>query len=309
MPAEIYGSKYQFLARPELLTFEEIVRLVGIFVELGVTKVRLTGGEPLVRSNLEMLVSFLSNITGIQDLTLTTNGYLLENRAKSLKNAGLQRITVSLDSLDEDVFSRMNGRGYSVERVLKGIHRAQEVNLHPIKINCVVQKGVNDHTIVDLARFCKARGYIARFIEYMDVGTINGWKMEQVVSADEIAHIIGQEMPLEPILESYHGKVAQRYRYRYEDGEIGIIASVTKPFCGACTRARLSTNGKLYTCLFAGSGRDLMEPLRSGASDTELRDLIASIWAFRVDRYSEERSDLSQAGVARKKIEMYQIGG
>ena len=252
-----------------------------VFVELGVTKVRLTGGEPLVRAELEHLVALVAPIEGIQDLTLTTNGYLLASKAQALKDAGLERITVSLDSLSDEVFRQMNGRNYGTERVLQGIQKAEEVGLHPIKINCVVQKGVNDHTIVDLARHFKGTGHIMRFIEYMDVGNINGWEMEQVVRADEIFSIVDGEMPLEPMEENYGGEVARRYRYRDGEGEIGIIASVTKPFCGDCTRARLSTDGKLYTCLFASQGKDLRGPMRSGASDAELKELVASTWGLR----------------------------
>ena len=309
MPVEVYGERYQFLPKPEILTFEEIRRLVRIFVGLGVNKVRLTGGEPLVRANLERLIAFLSPIDGINDLTLTTNGYLLARQARGLKDAGLERVTVSLDSMDADVFREMNGRGYSPERVLQAIDKAAEVGLHPIKINCVVQKGVNDHTIADLARYFKGTGHIVRFIEYMDVGNINGWKLEQVVAADQIAEIINAQMPIESIEANYQGEVARRYRYLDGEGEIGIIASVTKPFCGDCTRARLSTDGKLFTCLFASQGRDLRGPLRSGATDEELRDAIASVWGRRVDRYSEERAELSMAGASPRKIEMYQIGG
>ena len=244
MPAEIYGEKYEFLPKPTLLTFEEIARLTRLFVELGVTKVRLTGGEPLVRQDLERLVALVSGIDGIEDLTLTTNGYLLAQKAQSLKDAGLQRITVSLDSLDDDVFKRMNGRGYSTQRVLEGIKGAEGAGLRPIKINVVVQRGVNDHTVVDLARYFKGSGHIVRFIEYMDVGNLNGWKLDQVVSADEIFGLINAELPLVPLEANYDGEVAMRYRYAAGTGEIGVIASVTKPFCGDCTRARISTDGQ-----------------------------------------------------------------
>ena len=309
MPAEIFGEKYQFLPKPELLSFEEVARLVRIFVSLGVTKVRLTGGEPLVRADLDKLVGFLSDIEGIEDLTLTTNGYLLARQARALKDAGLQRVTVSLDSLDDDVFREMNGRSYGTDRVLQGIQRAAQVGLAPIKLNCVVQRGVNDHTIVDLARHFKGTGHIVRYIEYMDVGNLNGWQQDQVVSADEIAERINAELPIEPIPPNYPGEVAIRYRYLDGDGEIGIIASVTRPFCGDCTRARLSTDGKLVTCLFAGTGPDLRGPMRAGATDEELRDQIAGIWGQRLDRYSEERAELAMSGVKTRKIEMYQIGG
>ena len=306
MPAEIYGEKYEFLPREELLTFEEIARITRIFVKLGVSKVRLTGGEPLVRQQIERLVKLLAPIEGIRDLTLTTNGYLLAQKAQALKEAGLQRVTVSVDTLDDDVFRRMNGQGFSTKRVLEGIQKAQEVGLHPVKINAVVQKGVNDHTLVDLARYFKGSGHIVRFIEYMDVGNLNGWRWDQVVSADEIVERINAELPIEPIEENYK-EVALRYRYRDGSGEIGIIASVSKPFCGDCTRMRLSPQGQLYTCLFTSTGRDLRAHLRAGATDEEMEEFITSVWSRRTDRYSEERASLT--GERPRKIEMYQIGG
>ena len=309
MPVEVYGEKYEFLPRTDLLSFEEIDRLTRIFVELGVTKIRLTGGEPLVRNGFERLIALLSKIDGVEDLTLTTNGYLLAQQARALKDAGLQRITVSLDSLNDEVFKEMNGRGYGVSRVLEGISKAAAVGLSPIKINAVVQRGVNDHTIVELARHFKGTGHIVRFIEYMDVGNLNGWKLDHVVSANEISERISAEMPLEAIEANYKGEVASRYRYRDGTGEIGIIASVTKPFCGDCTRARLSTDGKLYTCLFASHGTDLRGPVRGGASDDAIRDLIAGIWSRREDRYSELRTSFTDLEHRPKKVEMYQIGG
>ena len=309
MPAEIYGDRYQFLPKPDLLAFEEITRLVGLFAQLGVNKIRLTGGEPLVRANLDRLVGMLSQVPSVDDLTLTTNGYLLARQAQGLKDAGLSRVTVSLDSLDDEVFAQMNGRGYGTERVLRGIERADQVGLHPIKINCVVQRGVNDHTIVDLARYFRGTGHIIRYIEYMDVGNINGWDESEVVTASEIVQAIDAEFPLEPVDANYRGEVAKRYRYLDGQGEIGVIASVSQPFCGDCTRGRLSTDGKLFTCLFAGEGKDLREPLRSGASEQELLDIISGVWGARVDRYSEERSELAASGGLRRKIEMYQIGG
>ena len=307
MPAEIYGERYQFLPKSEILTFEEITRIVRLFVALGVNKVRLTGGEPLVRQNLENLIAMLAEIDGIEDLTLTTNGYLLARKAAALKAAGLQRITVSLDSLDDEVFKRMNGLGLSVGPVLEGIEEAARAGLHPIKLNAVVQRGVNDHTILDLARRFKGTGHVVRFIEYMDVGNLNGWKPDEVVPASEIVDIINDKYPIEPVDPNYRGEVARRYRYLDGGGEIGIISSVSQPFCSDCTRARLSTEGKIYTCLFAGVGRDLRGPLRSGATDAELTDIIAGTWMRRRDRYSEERFEL--AGSPRRKIEMYQIGG
>ena len=309
MPAEVYGGSYEFLPKAEILTFEEIARLTSTFVDLGVTKVRLTGGEPLVRNGLERLVTLLVGINGLSDITLTTNGYLLAQKAQALKDAGLQRITVSLDSLDEEVFKEMSGRGYDTRRVLQGIQKAEEVGLRPIKINAVVQRGVNDHTIVDLARHFKGTGHIVRFIEYMDVGNLNGWKLDQVVSAEEIARMIDSVMPLEPLEPNYQGEVALRYRYRDGAGEIGIIASVTKPFCDDCTRARLSTDGKLYTCLFASDGTDLRGPMRDGAGDDDLRDLIAGVWGRRMDQYSELRTSATSWKDRPKKVEMYQIGG
>ena len=290
MPAEIFGEAYEFLPREEILTFEEITRLTGLFAEFGVTKARITGGEPLLRTDLPQLISQIAAVEGITDVTLTTNGYLLAQQAQELKDSGLHRITVSLDSIDDDVFKQMNGRGFGARRVLHAIHRAAEVGLTPVKINAVVQRGVNDHTIVDLARHFKGTGHIVRFIEYMDVGNRNGWKLDEVVSADEIIARIDAEMPLEPAPGNYHGEVAERYLYRDGSGEIGVIASVTRPFCGACTRLRLSTDGQIFTCLFATRGTSLRDPMRQGATNDELRDLIASIWTRRADRYSEERA-------------------
>ena len=309
MPAEIYGEAYEFLPRADILTFEELTRLVRIFAELGIEKLRVTGGEPLLRNDLPQLLGMLTDIAGIDDLTLTTNGYLLSQFAQPLKDAGLQRITISLDSLDEEVFKAMNGRGFTTEKVLEAIETASEVGLSPIKINCVVQKNVNDHTIVDLARHFKGTGHIVRYIEYMDVGNRNGWRSEHVVPADEIIAKIDAEMPLEPVASNYQGEVATRYRYKDGSGEIGFIASVTKPFCGDCTRIRLSTDGKIYTCLFAGEGVSLRDPMRSGADDNELRDLITGIWTVRSDRYSEERAASPNGEGTSRKIEMYQIGG
>ncbi len=310
MPAEIYGAKYHFLPKPELLTFEEIERLTRIFATVGLKKIRLTGGEPLLRNNIEGLVAKLAKIEGIEDLTLTTNGYLLAQKAQALKDAGLRRITVSLDSMDDEVFGKMNGRGFGTKRVLEGIEKAVEVGLHPIKLNVVAQRGVNEHTIVELARFFKEKGHIVRFIEFMDVGNINGWKMDKVVSAAEIVRMINAQMPLEPLEANYRGEVANRHRYKDGTGEIGVIASVTQPFCADCTRARLTTDGKLVTCLFASGGEDLRGPMRGGASDDELRSIITGVWNKRDDRYSEERSSMTQAeGIGTRKVEMYQIGG
>ncbi len=309
MPAEIYGARYEFLPRNELLTFEEIARLTRIFAGLGVTKARLTGGEPLIRADVAQLVRMLTSIDGLADLTLTTNGYLLARFAEELKAAGLGRITVSLDSLDDEVFRSMNGRNFDTAPVLEGIAAAERAGFAPLKINAVVQRGVNDHTVVDLARRFKGTGHIVRFIEYMDVGTLNRWNMSEVVTAAEIARMIGDEMPIEPVEPNYAGEVARRWRYVDGGGEIGIIASVSEPFCGACTRARLSTDGRLVTCLFAAGGTDLRGPMRGGADDDELRGLIAGIWSERRDRYSMDRSTLGSDETTPARIEMYQLGG
>ncbi len=307
MPKEVYGEAYEFTPKAQLLTYEEIWRLTRLFVRNGVTKVRITGGEPLVRNDLASLVAPLSEIEGIDDLTLTTNGYLLAAQASSLRQAGLKRITVSLDSLDDEVFGRMNGRGFGVARVMEGIDAAASVGLRPIKINCVVRKGVNDHTVLDLARRFKGTGHIVRFIEFMDVGNLNGWKMDEVVPAAEIVARIGAEFPLEPVQPNYPGEVAGRYRYLDGSGEVGVISSVTQPFCSACTRSRLSPQGQLFTCLFGTEGRDLRAPLRGGATDDELESIIAATWRSRTDRYSDIRSSLTEP--IGHKIEMYQIGG
>jgi len=310
MPAEIYGDRYRFLLRNELLTFEEITRLATLFVRLGARKIRLTGGEPLVRHEVDVLVGQLAGVDGIDDLTMTTNGYLLPQKAEMLRDAGLKRVTVSLDSLDDAIFRRMNGDRASVQAVLDGITAAEEAGFEPIKINTVVQRGVNDHTLVDMARAFKERGHIIRFIEYMDVGNLNGWKLDDVVTADEIITRIDAEMPLEPIPSSYPGEVARRYRYRDGGGEIGVIASVTKPFCGGCTRLRLSPEGEMYTCLFATDGTDLRAPLRNGASDDDIEQIIRATWAQRDDRYSEIRSSMtSERRAGREKVEMFHIGG
>lgn len=312
MPAEIYGERYEFLPKDQILSFEEIACLARIFAGLGVVKLRLTGGEPTIRAELPTLIRMLSGIDGIEDLTLTTNGYLLAKMANDLRTAGLQRITVSLDSLDEDVFKAMNGRNFGTRPVLDGIAAAERAGLSPIKINCVVQRGVNDHTIVDLASHFKGTGHVVRFIEFMDVGTLNRWDLKQVVAADEIVDRIGEAFPLEQNPPAYRGETALRYRYADGTGEIGVIASVSKPFCGDCTRARLSTDGRLVTCLFAAGGKDLRGPLRAGASDQELRDVILGVWSKRRDRYSEERAGTAGDGEGkriRRKIEMYQIGG
>ena len=309
MPAEVFGENYTFLPRAEILTFEEIERLARLFVGLGVRKVRITGGEPLLRREIEALISRLAMVDGIEDLTLTTNGYLLPRKAGELKEAGLHRITVSLDSLDDAVFKLLNGRGYHVSQVLDGIRAAEEAGFSPLKINAVIQRGVNDHTVVDLARHFHGTGHIVRFIEYMDVGNRTGWRLDQVVPAAEIVQRIHNEMPVTAVTPNYPGEVARRFRYLDGSGEIGVIASVTQPFCGDCTRARLSTDGKVYTCLFAGTGVDLRGPLRDGASDDGLMATISEMWDGRQDRYSEMRTAETAELPSFSKVEMYQIGG
>lgn len=308
MPAEIFGEHYEFLKRDQILTFEEIYRLVSIIVRLGAVKLRLTGGEPLVRRELEKLVSMLSGIEGVEDMAMTTNAKLLTPEiAQTLKASGLKRFTISLDTLDNAIFQQMNGNRATVDDVLRGIEAAESANLGTIKINCVVQRGVNDHTLVDLAAFCRERGYIPRFIEYMDVGTRNGWEMKYVVPAKEVVQRIHDRFPLEPIKPSYFGEVANRFRYQDGKGEIGVIASVTQPFCGSCTRMRLSVEGQLYTCLFATKGTDLKTPMRDGATDDEIEQIIRDTWGSRIDRYSEDRAAGKASGG--DKIEMYYIGG
>jgi cyclic pyranopterin phosphate synthase len=312
MPAEIYGESYPFLPRPELLRFEEIERLARIFVELGVEKIRITGGEPLLRHQLPALIERLAVIDGLRDLTLTSNGYVLAKHAATLARAGLQRVTVSLDSHDDETFGQMNGRGFGVSRVLEGIEAAQAAGLRPIKINCLVERGVNEDAIVPLATRFKGTGHILRFIEFMDVGTVNDWNLAKVVPAREILERIQAVYPLRPADPRYRGEVAQRWVYEDGSGEIGVIASVSAPFCGDCNRARLTIEGRLVTCLFAAGGTDLRGPLRAGAGDAELRELIAEIWRTRADRYSEQRAahtGLDGRTPARPKIEMYQIGG
>jgi cyclic pyranopterin phosphate synthase len=309
MPGDIFGEEYHFVPRAEVLMFEEIVRLARIFVKLGVRKIRLTGGEPLLRNELEVLVAELAALEGIEDMALTTNGFLLAGKAAALKKAGLHRVTVSLHSIDDDIFGKMNGRGFSTKKVLEGIEKAEKVGLAPIKINVVVQRGVNEHAIVELARYFKERGHIVRFIEYMDVGNLNGWRMEHAVSADEIVRTIDAEMPLEPLERNYQSEVSLRYRYKEGNGEIGIIASVTQPFCGNCSRVRLSAEGKIYTCLFGNIGHDLRGPLRSGASDEQLEGIMRAIWAARSDRYSELRRTQTALEQQARKVEMFEVGG
>ena len=305
MPKEVFGRDYEFLPRAELLSFEEIERLARVFVGHGVRKVRITGGEPLLRRKLEVLVAKLASIDSL-DLTLTTNGALLAPKARALAEAGLTRVTVSLDSLDDAVFRAMNDVDFPVDRVLAGIEAAAAAGLAPVKVNVVVKRGLNDDGIVEIARFFRGTGHVVRFIEYMDVGHTNGWRLDDVVPAAEIVDRIDAAFPLEPLEPAYRGEVARRYRYRDGGGEIGVIASVTQPFCGDCTRARLSADGKLYTCLFATRGHDLRALVRGGASDEELSRTLAGVWGARTDRYSELRS-AATAGL--DKVEMSYIGG
>jgi GTP 3',8-cyclase len=305
MPKEVYGRGYQFLERRELLTFEEIERLARVFASLGVEKIRLTGGEPLLRRELERLVEMLAAIPGM-DLTLTTNGSLLPLKARVLAEAGLRRVTVSLDSLDDHVFQAMNDVDVPVERVLAGIEAAAAAGLSPVKVNMVVKRGVNEDSVLPMARYFRGSGHILRFIEYMDVGHTNDWRLDDVVPAAEIVATIGAELPLEPLEPNYSGEVARRFRYSDGSGEIGVIASVTQPFCGACTRARLSAEGRLYTCLFATKGHDLRALLRGGAPNSGLADAIGGVWASRRNRYSEQRSAKT---ASLPKIEMSYIGG
>jgi cyclic pyranopterin phosphate synthase len=302
MPKEIFGRDFAFLPREQLLTFEEITRVARTFAREGVSKIRLTGGEPLLRRGLEQL----AEIDEITDVALTTNGSALAVKANTLKTAGLTRVTVSLDALDDETFGAMNDVAFPVARVLAGIDAAAAAGLRPVKINMVVKRGVNDHHITELADYFRGTGHILRFIEYMDVGKTNGWRMDDVVPAAEIIHRINERWPLEPLEPNYHGEVASRYRYRDGAGEIGMIASVTQPFCGACTRARLSADGKLYTCLFAARGHDLRGVLRDGSNDEQLAIQIRSIWAQRADRYSELRHAARERS---PKIEMSYIGG
>jgi cyclic pyranopterin phosphate synthase len=306
MPEDKYHKDFQFLKSSERLSFEEILRLAQIFAGLGVKKLRITGGEPLLRPNLPDLVGDLSRVEGIEDVALTTNGVLLAQHAAALKAAGLARVTVSLDSLDDAVFVAMNGGRGNRERVLEGIREAISAGLAPLKINTVVIRGVNDGTVLDLVDHFRGTGVIVRFIEYMDVGTINHWQLADTVPSLDLVRMIGERWPLRPVDSNYHGEVASRYAFEDGQGEVGFISSVTEPFCGSCTRARLSSDGQLFTCLFASSGTDLKGPLRAGATDDELRGIIAAVWGNREDRYSELRAALRpDTG----KVEMYYIGG
>ena len=304
MPKETFGRDYEFLRRTELLSFEEIERLARVFVAHGVEKIRITGGEPLVRRELERLIALLARIPGL-DLTLTTNGALLAPKARVLADAGLRRVTVSLDSLDDETFRAMNDVDFPVAHVLAGIDAAADAGL-PVKVNMVVKRGVNDDDVLAMAEHFRGSGHVLRFIEYMDVGHTNGWRLDEVMPAGEIVRAIDAAFPLEPVEANYPGEVARRWRYRDGAGEIGLIASVTEPFCGDCSRARISAEGKLYTCLFAVKGHDLRALVRSEATDDELAEAIGRVWRPRTDRYSELRSERT---VALPKVEMSYIGG
>ncbi len=307
MPKELFGASYRFMDRRQLLTFEEIRRVAGLFVAAGVTKLRITGGEPLVRRGIEELVAMLSGLEGVEDLSTTTNGSLLTaSKARALKAAGLGRLTVSLDALDDATFRAMNDVSFDVHGVLEAIEHAAQAGLSPVKINMVVKRGVNDDEVLAMARHFRGSGHIVRFIEFMDVGNSNGWRLDDVMPASQIASTIDEAYPIEPASPNYRGEVANRWRYRDGAGEIGIIASVTRPFCRGCTRARLSAEGRLYTCLFAQQGTDLRRLLRDGASDEYVAGVIASTWSRRDDRYSERRSSRTPS---LPKIEMSYIGG
>jgi cyclic pyranopterin phosphate synthase len=311
MPKEIFGSDFAFLPRSEVLSFEEITRAARAFVELGVEKLRITGGEPLVRRDLPVLIAMLAELRrpdgGSLDLTLTTNGSALRRLARPLRDAGLERATVSLDSLDDATFAAMNGVDFPVAKVLDGIAAAREAGLDPIKVNMVVRRGTNETSILPMARWARGEGVTLRFIEYMDVGHTNGWRLDEVVPADEVVAAIDAEMPLERLPARYRGEVAGRWRYVGDDAaEVGVIASVSQPFCGDCTRARLSAEGKLYTCLFSAEGHDLRAVMRSDASDADLREAIARVWRVRDDRYSELRTE---ATADLPRLEMFAMGG
>jgi cyclic pyranopterin phosphate synthase len=306
MPEEVYGAAHEFLPRKDWLTPGEIKRVASLFLKLGVNKVRLTGGEPLLRRDLDEIVAALAELEGLEDLALTTNGARLAARARELKDAGLKRITISLDSLDPEVFRRMSGNRGDVEQVLAGIDAAAAAGFAPIKLNVVVQRGVNDHTVLDLLERFRGTGIIVRFIEYMDVGTRNGWRADQVVSSKALLEKIFGRWPVTPVSRNYRGEVARRYAYADGQGEIGFISSVSEPFCGDCHRARLSADGTIYTCLFASQGTDLRGPLREGASDTDLVGLVQHVWRNREDRYSELRGAKI---TARERVEMYRMGG
>jgi len=309
MPRETFHDRYHFLGSHERLSFDEIVRLARLFARLGVRKLRLTGGEPLLRPNLTDLIGDLTAIEGIDDIALTTNGVLLAKYAYELRAAGLQRITVSLDSSDPEIFRRMSGGFAGLQDVLSGIEHARRAGLEPIKINAVVQRGVNDHTVLDLLERFRGTGVIVRFIEYMDVGNRNDWSPRLVVPSRELLDRIGERWPLEPLGREYRGEVAERYAFADGAGEVGFISSVTQPFCGDCSRARLSSDGVLYTCLFATRGTSLRDALRSGASDDQLLDVLRGVWVARADNYSEQRQAQRESAEGARKVEMFYIGG
>lgn len=310
MPKELYDENYEFLDRREYLSFEEIERLTGLFSRAGVNKIRLTGGEPLLRKNLSRLISIIRKNEKIEDIALTTNGYLLKDQAEELKSAGLDRVTISLDSLDDKVYKKMNGREIGIQKTLDGIKKAMEVGLIPVKINVVVQRYINDGSIMELAEYARETGNIVRFIEYMDVGTCNRWKYSEVVPSAEIKEKIERKYSLVALDKQYPGEVADRYSFADGEGEIGFISSVSQPFCKDCSRARISADGQLFTCLFASEGTDLKQLLRSGKSDEEIFDRITYVWSARDDRYSEEREENEiSVNHSNNKIEMYQIGG
>jgi GTP 3',8-cyclase len=309
MPKEQFHEHYRFLKSQERLSFEEIVRLARMFASLGVRKLRLTGGEPLLRTNLADLVGDLTDIPGIDDIALTTNGVLLERHAVDLHANGLRRVTVSLDTLDKEVFARMSGGFGALEQVLSGIDAAISAGLTPVKVNAVIERGLNEHTVLDLLERFRGSPVIVRFIEFMDVGNRNKWRPELVVPSRELVARIHERWPIRPISENYKGEVAQRWRFEDGAGEVGFISSVSQPFCGACSRARLSSEGKFYTCLFATHGLDLRAPLRAGASDADILQMIREVWLGRTDRYSELREELRRAAPEGKKIEMNYIGG
>ena len=305
MPADRFPEGYPFIPTHKLLTFDEIVRLASIFSRLGAHKIRLTGGEPLMRPHLDLLVRQLAEVEGIDDVAMSTNGFLLRRMAEKLRAAGLNRLNVSLDTLDEQIFRRLNGDRASVADVLHGIEAAVQAGFAPIKINTVVQRGVNDHTLVDLALYCREHGHIVRFIEYMDAGTLNGWNGENVLTTDELIQRIADVVPLEPLAPHNAGDVARRYGYADGSGEVGFITAVSTPFCGDCNRLRLSAEGAIYNCLFAQHGVDLRDPMRAGGSDAALIQLITRTWQQRADRYSEDRGTNRRT----EKVEMYHIGG
>ena len=309
MPKEQFHEHYRFLKSQERLSFDEIVRLARLFASLGVRKLRLTGGEPLLRTNLADLVGDLTDVPGIDDIALTTNGVLLGQHAVDLHANGLRRVTVSLDSLDKEVFTRMSGGFGALDQVLSGIEAAIAAGLTPVKINAVIERGLNDHTALDLVERFRGSPVIVRFIEFMDVGNRNQWRPELVVPSRELAARIHERWPMRPISENYKGEVAQRWRFDDGAGEVGFISSVSQPFCGSCSRARLSSEGKFYTCLFATQGLDLRAPLRAGASDADILHLIRGVWNGRTDRYSELREQLRRTAPETKKIEMNYIGG